>query len=438
MLKWDKTINSKLDGQIPFNPQKRTETKKEQEGIFCSNDNPLCPKPNIDERQLLEAKFEKIKNNKIIYLDSNSNHPIVPEILDRFVHISKNTLNASSSHLLGRKSRIILEEARDNIAKFFKCEDSSKFIFTSGGTESNNIAILGKRKEIKCEKNEIIVSSTEHKSVLNSVMHLKRYGAKVHVLPVNSDGIIQEDVLKSALNSSTALVCIMHSNNETGVIMPIEKYGDIVKKFNKDIHFHVDACQSLSKSSFFEYGNVDSFSISGHKIGAPVGSGLLYMNDIKSIDPIMFGGNQEFAVKPGTYNVPMAVALSDAIKMTERVNLEAMGGLRDYMEECLLSELDCKINGKGSNRIANTSSITINNMNARSLIDSLSDLGFYISGGSACTAFDNSPSHVLLAMGLSPEEAKSTIRVSLNRYISEELIDSFIDAIGSLVRSNIG
>jgi cysteine desulfurase len=382
------------------------------------------------------------------YLDNNATTPIHPYALRQMKdYMGKADLwgNPSSMHEIGGKARQTLDEAREFIADSIGAKRGEVY-FTSGGTESNNMALWGVSTAFRSLSNEydsdLIVSAIEHKSILETAERLNWRsdggdcrGDAMQLIPVTKSGVVDLAALEALLGDLGGLVSVMHSNNETGVIQPIEEIAVILSDMD-DIYLHVDACQSLGKVDFHvdELG-ADLMSLSAHKLNGPHGIGALYIREGTPFVPLMTGGKQEGECRPGTENLPGAVGFAAAL----RVRLSEMeyeqtevGTIRNRVEKQILEEIPgSRVNGDGEERLYNTTSIGFEGVDAGALVLSLSNAGLYVSDGSACQGGRVGGSHVLKAMGLSDDQCSDSIRISFGSAIWETL--------GRLVsRSDVG
>lgn len=375
-----------------------------------------------------------------IYFDHNATTPVDPRVLDAMLpYFSENYANSGSAHYLGSRVKNSVEASREQIASFIGA-DAQEIIFTSGATESINIALKGAAENYVKKGKHIITVSTEHKAVLETCKHLERIGYTVSYLPVKRDGLINLDILRNELRQDTSLVCIMHVNNETGVIQPIKEIAEIVHE-NGSL-FMCDATQSVGKIPFHvdELG-IDLTCFSGHKMYAPKGIGVLYirqrMNHVK-LSAQIHGGGQELNIRSGTLNVPGIIALAKAseIAYVEMKNdAERITELRNELERELLGIEGTFVNGNIQNRIFNTTNICFRGNDANVLIGRMKNVA--VSNGSACTAAIVEPSHVLTAMGLSEEEAFASIRFTLGRPNNLEEIKIFLNIVKKEITEEI-
>ena len=351
-----------------------------------------------------------------IYLDNNSTTQLDPEILESFLpFFSEKFGNPSSrTHSYGWEAEAHVEDSRKKISKLINA-NTNEIIFTSGATESNNIALLSILNYPK--KMHMITMTTEHKAILDISKHLEKKGLNVSYVKPNNNGIVNVDKIKEKIRNETKLISIMHANNEIGVIQPIEKISKLCSQ--KNILFHVDAAQSLGKIEVnVKKINADIISFSSHKIYGPKGIGCLYIKKNTDIKPIAFGGNQERGIRPGTLPVPLIVAFGKACEIIQKkINEESKKilKLRELLINNITSEIpDVIINGDLRNRIPGNINFSFPSLNGQSIIASLPSVA--ISSGSACTSSSPKPSHVLLEIGLSKSLANSSIRICIGRF----------------------
>lgn len=349
----------------------------------------------------------------MIYLDHNATTPIDPEVKDAMIMSFEIFGNPSSSHKLGYEAKNLIEKARKDVALLINA-DSSNIIFTSGGTESNNLAIIG--TAYKYKKGHIITSAIEHPSVLNPVKWLQLRGFDVTYLPVSGDCMVDPDDVRRAIRRDTFLITIMHSNNETGVLQPISEIGKIAKQH--DIVFHTDAAQSVGKVDLnISKLNVNMLTIVSHKFYGPKGVGALYYDGVNIPEPITFGAGHERGLRPGTENIIGISGLGKASEIAKRdifKNYEQMTELRDRLFSMLQNRLKIRLNGNRLMRLPNTLNICIDGIRSYELIERLKEKVAF-SAGAACHSGVCNPSHVLKAMGLSDEEALSSVRISVGK-----------------------
>jgi cysteine desulfurase len=360
-------------------------------------------------------------DNRLIYLDHAASTPVLKEIINEMLPYLGNLYgNPSSLHTYGIKSKIAIQIARKRVAMLIGSKPSEIF-FTSGGTESNNLALKGLSKSIRNYqkiKNHIITSSIEHDAILETCRYLEKDGFTVTYLKVDKDGIIDKMELKNHLNEKTALVSIMLANNEIGVIQPIKELSEIVHDFSKKIIFHSDAVQAVGKIPInVKEFDLDSLSLSSHKINGPKGVGALYVREKVSFEPLIQGGGQESTHRSGTENVPGIVGLGKASEISMhnlKVNSQYLYYLRDHLIRRINEEISGKIvNGSLEHRLPNNVNFTFLGINGEDLLTKLDEDGILVSTGSACSANRQQESHVLKAIGLNHEEISGSIRITL-------------------------
>jgi len=350
-----------------------------------------------------------------VYLDNNATTPVLPEVLDAMrPYYAEHFGNASSIHHHGQETRGAVERARESVATLLGCRPA-EVVFTSGGTEADNLAIFG----LVQSGDHVITSTIEHHAVLNSCKHLHEKGVEVTFLPVDGRGLVDPDDLRRALRPNTKLVTIMFANNETGVIQPVEEFGKICAE--ADVYFHTDAVQAASKIPIRvkEIG-CDLLSISGHKFNAPQGVGALYVRKGTTLDPLFFGGSHERSRRAGTENVPGSVGLGKAAELAVKALTNGedteMASLRDRLERAILGSVESAgVNGAGAPRVPNTTNIYFDYIEGEALVITLDLKGLAVSTGAACSSGAIEPSHVLTAMGLLPDRARASIRFSLGK-----------------------
>ena len=372
-----------------------------------------------------------------IYLDNNATTRLDDDAFDAMIPFFKEEYgNAFSLHLFGRETGKAVAESRKVIADLLGVLPE-EIIFTGSGTEGDNLAIRGVARAYKNRGKHIIVSSIEHPGVRNTCKDLEKEGFEITVLNVDKNGVIDLEQLKSAIKDETILISVMHANNETGVIQPIEEIGKIAKE-NK-ILFHVDAVQSMGKLEINpkEMG-IDLLVFTAHKFYGPKGVGALYVRNGVRLGKVITGGGQERKLRPGTTNTPLIVGMAKALEKAYAEREEEnkrVGELRDYFEEQISARIpEIVINGKNVPRLPGTSSVTFKYVEGESILLSLSMKGIAVSSGSACSSDELQASHVLLAMGIPAEFAHGTIRFSLGKYNTKEEIDYTIEAVVEIIR----
>jgi cysteine desulfurase len=383
-----------------------------------------------------------------IYLDANATTPLLPEVFDAMrPFLLESFGNASSIHQPGQRARSAVDKARSAFARLLNCR-AQEIVFTSGGTESDNLALFGVIKSEPSANSEpahLITSTIEHHAVLHAAEELARRGVEVTFLPCDEAGIVSPESLKAALRPNTRLVSIMFANNETGVIQPIQELASVTKQHSAAL-FHTDAVQGAGKlpidlAPTGTLANVDLLSVSGHKMYAPQGVGVLFVRQGVQLAPLFHGGTHERQRRAGTENVAGIVALGKAAELacawlnsTAADSPAALAALRDRLEQTILAELpQAGVNGAGARRTANTTNLFFAHVDAESLVIALDLNGISVSGGSACQSGAAEPSHVLTAMGLPAEKARASLRISLSRTTTAEEIDEAARVIAASV-----
>jgi cysteine desulfurase len=368
-----------------------------------------------------------------VYLDNNATTPVLPAVFEAMQsYFGEHFGNASSIHHHGQETRAAVERARESVAALLGC-GPSEIVFTSGGTEGDNLAIFG-----VTDRGQHVISSTiEHHAVLNSCKHLEASGCEVTYVPVDSQGQADPDDVRQALRPNTRLITIMMANNETGVLQPVEEIGKVAAE--ADIYFHTDAVQAAGKIAIdVKSIGCDLLSISGHKMNAPQGVGALYVRKGTNLHPMVHGGSHERSRRAGTENVPGIVALGKAAELAReaiaRGDLEAMSHLRDRLEQTILREVkSAGVNGQGAPRVPNTSSIYFDCTEGEALVIALDLKGLAVSTGAACSSGAIEPSHVLTAMGMPPERARGSLRFSLGKQNTDEDVEFALSLIPQTV-----
>ena len=364
------------------------------------------------------------------YFDHNATTPVAPEVLETLVTCLGQVYgNASSIHHFGQAAKQRLEGARRQLASLIH-SSPTELVFTSGGTEADNLALLGSRPA------HIITSAIEHPAVLATCAQLERGGTAVTVLAVGSGGLVNPDDVRRALRPDTGLVSIMHANNELGVVQPIAEIARITREAG--VPLHSDGVQALGKIPVdVEALGVDLYSMSGHKLYAPKGVGALYVRKGTRLAPIAYGGHHERDRRAGTENVPGIVALGAAADLAASELAEEsarIGALRDRLENAVLDRISGSgVNGARWNRTPNTSNLYFDGIDGEALVIALDLRGFAVSTGSACSSGAITPSHVLTAIGLSADRARSSLRFSLGRSNTAVQVDALVDALEAAV-----
>ena len=371
-----------------------------------------------------------------VYLDHSSTTKTDDDVAKLMVeYMTCHFGNPSSVHSFGRAARKAIEEAREKIACCIGAEPN-EIIFTSGGTEADNLAIRGVVYANKKRGNHIITSAIEHHAVMDTCKSLERDGYQVTYVPVDEFGMVSVEDVKKAITDQTILISVMHANNEVGTIQPIKEIGALARE--KGIHFHSDTVQSIGKIPVdVNELNIDLLAISAHKFYGPKGIGCLYMRKGSRMLPITFGGAQERKRRPGTENVPGIVGFAMAIEKTVNTIGEQaphQAGLRDKLIRGLMDKIEhVKLNGHPTARIPNNVNLSFQFIEGESLLLSLDMKGIAASSGSACTSGSLDPSHVLLAMGLSHEIAHGSLRMTLGKDNTEEQVDYVIEVLPEIV-----
>ncbi len=343
--------------------------------------------------------------------------------------------NPSSVHSAGQRARYAIENARRTLANALQASPA-EVVFTSGGTESNNLAILGVARALAKEGSHIITTAIEHPAVLESCRQLEREGFEITFLPPDRSGRVSALDVARHLRPDTVLVSVMHANNETGVIQPLADIARIVREARaggQKIYLHSDGVQALGRIPVDMHTlKVDLYSVSAHKVHAPKGIGALFVAKGTPLHSILFGGRHERGRRAGTENVPGAVALARAAELFGGSDIRI---LRDRFEANVRSALDdVAVNGASEARLPNTSNLLFHGVSGEAIVIALDMQGMAVSSGSACSSGSTEPSHVLLAMGLSRDDAKSSVRVSFSRYNTADEVDKLSEAMIACVR----
>jgi cysteine desulfurase len=368
-----------------------------------------------------------------VYLDNNATTPVLPEVFEAMrPYFGEHFGNASSIHHHGQETRAAVESARESVAGLLGCS-ASEVIFTSGGTESDNLAIAGLVKA----GDHVITSGIEHHAVLHAAKNLEQIGCEVTVLPADGRGLVDPDDVKRGLRPATKLITVMMANNETGVLQPVEEIGKLAAE--AEVLFHTDAVQAAGKVPIdVKRMHCHALSISGHKLHGPQGTGALFLKKGTQLQPLFHGGRHERSRRAGTENVPGIVGLGKAAKLaSESFNngaIERLAAMRDRLQRVVLSCIEgTTVNGDGAPRVPNTANIRFDDIEGESLVIALDLKGLAVSTGAACSSGAIEPSHVLIAMGLRPEQARASIRFSLGKQTTEEDIDFAIQLLPETV-----
>ena len=371
-----------------------------------------------------------------IYFDHNATTPITPEVLAAMLpYLTEEYGNASSIHAYGQSAREAVEQSRSSVAALLGVR-AADIAFTSGGTESNNHAILGTVAAASGKAKHVITSAIEHIAVLDPCRALAKHGVEFTILPVDREGLVTPEEVRRAIRPETVLITLMLANNEIGTIEPIEEIGKIAVE--KGIVFHADAVQAAGKIPIdVKKLGVDLLSISAHKFCGPKGVGALYIRKGTQLEPLMYGGHSERDRRPGTEDVAAIAGMGKAAELARtelRGESERIRGLRDRLERGLLDRVPHSwINGARAPRVPNTSNLTFPFIEGEAMVIALDLKGIACSTGAACSSGAVEPSHVLIALGLAPEDARATLRLSLGHQTTEDEIDFALETIPSVI-----
>jgi cysteine desulfurase len=372
-----------------------------------------------------------------VYLDNNATTMIAPEVLDAMLPFLRDRYgNASSMHSFGGNVAKDLAHARHQVAELLGAENDYEIAFTGSATESDNLAIRGVTSYYK-DKKHVITSTIEHPAVLNLCKQLEKEGYRVTYISVNNDGIIDLQQLKDSVTDDTAIVSIMHANNETGIIMPVEEIGAFLKE--KGVIFHIDGVQATGKIPIdVKKLNCDLYSISAHKFHGPKGIGALYVKRGSRMRPLIFGGHQEKGRRPGTENTAGIIGIGMAAELAGK-HLKDMAHvkmLRDKLQDSILKTIKTSsINGINASRMPNTLNVSFEFIEGESILLYLDKEGVYVSTGSACSSGSLEPSHVLRAMSIPFSKIHGSIRFSLSRYTTEDEIDYTLHVLPGVINT---
>lgn len=381
--------------------------------------------------------------SKYIYLDNAATTPMDPRVIEEIVKNFKESYgNSSSLHSMGQKAGQILEKSRNTIASLINVE-RDEIYFTSSGTESDNLALIGVALKNQKRGNHIITSKIEHHAVENTCKQLEMRGFKLTFLPVDKYGLIDIKELEDSITSKTILISIMFANNEIGTIEPIKDIGELAK--DNDILFHTDAVQAFGKIPI-NVGemNIDLLSASAHKIYGPKGVGMLFIKNKgiregwgKYIQPIMYGGGHEKDMRPSTVNVPGIAGFAKAVELAKAEmpkEIKRQTKLRNHIIKQVTENIDDSyLNGHPTHRLPNNVNLGFKYVEGESIVLDLDTEGIATSTGSACSSKSLDPSHVLLAIGLKPEEAHGSLRITLGRFTTEEDVNYFLEKIPTII-----
>jgi cysteine desulfurase len=366
-------------------------------------------------------------------MDANATTPLLPEVVEAMRPFwTEHFGNASSIHQQGQQARAAVERARESVAGLLGCR-AAEVVFTSGGTESDNLALFG----TLAPGDHLITSSMEHSAVMQAAEALAGRGVEVSFLPATRQGMVEPSALVSALRPNTRLVSVMLANNETGVIQPVRELAELTHAAGA--LFHADAVQAAGKLAIdVKALGCDLLSISGHKMYAPQGVGALFVRRNVRLRPIFFGGNHERGRRAGTENVAGIVGLGKAAELARewlaKDEQQSLAALRDRLEQGILAQVEeAGVNGAGAARVANTSNLYFDHVEAEALVIALDLKGLAVSGGSACQSGSTEPSHVLRAMGLSVARARASVRISLSRMTTEDEVECALALVPAAV-----
>jgi len=371
---------------------------------------------------------------KRIYLDYAATTPVDPRVKKAMEpYLIKRFGNTMSLHSFGQEAKVALEESREAVADLIGAKPN-EIVFTGSATESNNLALKG--IAFASKRKHIIVSAIEHPCILESAKWLQKQGFDITKVGVDKYGLVNPEDVKKAIRKDTILVSIIHASNEIGTIQLIEKIGKICKE--KGVLFHTDASQSFGKISIdVDKMNIDLLTASSHKMYGPKGVACLFIRDGVEIEPILHGGGQENGLRSSTVNVPAIVGFAKACQICKKEMAEESGrltGLRDKLIKGVLKIEDSRLNGHPKNRLPNNANFSFSFIEGESLIIQLDLKGIAVSTGSACSSIKLEPSHVLLAIGLRPEEAHGSLRVSLGRWTTEKDIEYLLKALPKIIK----
>ena len=371
-----------------------------------------------------------------VYVDYAATTPLDPRVLEAMKpYFTIVYGNASSIHSFGLEARRSIEDARETVAKMIDAEPE-ELIFTGSGTEANNLALKGFAFNKGKEKTHIAISTIEHDSVLNAANWLEKEAFKVTYLPVNRHGLIDLEELEKALRSGVSLVSIIHGNNEIGTIQPLKEIGKLCQEYGTI--FHTDAAQSFGKIPIdVKEMNIDLMTVNAHKIYGPKGVGALYIKKGVRIEPLLHGGGHEFGLRSSTENVPSIVGFAKAVEIRKEEMVSEAQRLTTSGNRLIKGVLEIEetyFNGHPTKRLPNITNFRFSYIEGESLIILLNDEGIAASTGSACSSGSGEPSHVLLALGLKPEEIHGSLRISLGKYTTEEDIDYILEVLPRTVK----
>jgi cysteine desulfurase len=371
-----------------------------------------------------------------VYFDNNATTPLAPEVFEAMrPYMLEDYGNASSIHWFGQRAKVGIEKAREQVARLLGAR-TSEIVFTSGGTESDNAAILGIVEAARAERKHVVTTAIEHPAVLSTAKLLERRGVSVTYVRVGASGVVDPADVERALRPETLLISVMHANNELGTVQPLEEIGRLARE--RDIYFHTDAVQSAGKIPVdVEKLGVDLLALSAHKLNGPKGVGALYVRKGTILRPLLHGGHHERDRRPGTENVAGIVGLGWAAE-NARTHLaeehDHVAALRDRLEAGILSTVPLvAVNGDRTHRVPNTTNLTFDYIEGEGLVIAMDLRGIACSTGSACSSGSLEPSHVLSAIGLKPDQARASIRFSLGRFNTNDDVDAALKILPAVV-----
>lgn len=371
------------------------------------------------------------------YFDHNATTPVADEVFEAMTPCLRECFgNASSIHGFGQDARRLVENARREVAELLGC-DADEVVFTSGGTESDNLAIFGAMRCHPRPEKHLITSTFEHPAVLNVAQELEKQGVEVTWLEVGSEGLVSPDDVRRALRPETVMISVMAANNEVGTVQPLEEIGRIAREAG--VLFHTDGVQAVGKIPIdVKKLGLDFLALSAHKLYGPKGVGALYIRKGVDIERIQFGGTHERGRRPGTDNVPGIVGLGAAAALalrTQTADAERLAILRDRLEQGALARIpNCRVNAGSGPRTPNTTNLSFEGAEGEALVIALDLRGFAVSSGAACSSGAVEPSHVLTAIGLPRETAKSSLRFSLGKSTTAETVDLLLDNLTQITQ----
>jgi cysteine desulfurase len=380
---------------------------------------------------------------KRIDLDANATTPLLPEVLEAMLPFFAAGGNPSAAHAAGQRARSVVERARGQVAALLGAT-AKEIVFTSGGTEADNLALRGVMEPWldRGQRTHMVTTQIEHHAVLFAAEALERRGVAVTYVAPGRDGVVSAEAMVEAMRPETKLVSVMLANNETGVVQPVGRIARMVKAKQPDVLLHTDAVQGAGKVALDvsgEFKNVDLLAISGHKMYAPQGTGALFVRKGVELQPLLHGGPQERQRRAGTENVPGLVGFGRAAELAfswlAEGGAEKLRELRDEFERELLARVEgARVNGGEAARVVNTVNVMFPGVDAEALLIALDMQGVAASYGAACMSGATEPSHVLLAMGLTPQEAKASVRFSLSRMTTREDVDIAVSVVVAAIQ----